>query len=137
MYFCLKIIMNNKNLSDFNKNELGQWGEEAACNHLTSLGYLILERQWRFSKAEIDIIAKEGDVLVFVEVKTKSYNFFGEPEESISLQKEKLIIDGALRYMEKINHEWEIRFDIISILVDAQNNFVLKHFKDAFFPGLE
>ena len=84
------------------QHQNGKLAEDIAVQFLTDLGYTVLERNWRFSKAEIDIIAKEGDVLVFVEVKTKSYNFFGEPEESITLQKEKLIIDGALRYMEKI-----------------------------------
>ncbi len=120
-----------------NTTELGNWGEHLACQHLIDMGYHIQERQWRFSKAEIDIIAKDGDILVFVEVKTKSYNYYGAPEESISKRKESLIIDGAFRYMEKINHEWEIRFDIISILVDRNNKPIIQHFKDAFFPGLE
>jgi putative endonuclease len=116
---------------------LGDWGEDLACRHLESLGYKILERQWRFSKAEIDIIAMDRDVLVFAEVKTKSYNYYGEPEESISPQKEKLIIDGAQAYMEKIHHDWEIRFDIVSILVDDKQVPSIRHYKDAFFPGLE
>lgn len=116
---------------------LGDWGEDLACKHLESLGCQIVERKWRFSKAEIDIIARDGDVLVFVEVKTRSYNYYGEPEESISPQKEKLIIDGAHAYMEKIQHEWEIRFDIVSILMDQNQNPSVRHYKDAFFPGLE
>jgi len=117
--------------------ELGNKGEDLACQHLIALGYNILERQWRFSKLEIDIIAKDGDILVFVEVKTKSYNYYGEPEESVSKRKESLIIDGAFQYMEKVHHEWEIRFDIISILMDRDKNPIIRHFKDAFFPGLE
>lgn len=128
--------MKDKKISKTQRTALGDWGEEVACKHLLNAGYQILDRQWRFSKAEIDIIAKEGDVLVFVEVKTKSYNFYGEPEESISHHKEKLIIDGAFRYMEHIHHEWEIRFDIIAILVDKDNQPIIRHYKDAFFPGI-
>lgn len=120
-----------------NAAALGEWGEELACEYFRGLGYRILERRWRFSRAEIDIIAMDGHVLVFTEVKTRSYAYYGEPEESISPQKEKLIIDGAHAYMEKIHHEWEIRFDIVSILVDQKQIPSVRHYKDAFFPGLE
>ncbi|MFZ1559672.1 MAG: YraN family protein, partial [Saprospiraceae bacterium] len=78
---------------------IGNLGEEKATLFLQEIGYKILERNWRFSKAEIDIIAKDGDVLVFVEVKSKSYTFFGAPEESVSAYKENLIIDAAHQYM--------------------------------------
>jgi putative endonuclease len=114
----------------------GNLGEEKATLFLQEIGYTILERNWRFSKAEIDIIAKDGEVLVFVEVKAKSYTYFGAPEESVSAYKENLIIDAAHQYMIKIGHDWEIRFDIISILFDKNKNASITHFKDAFFPSL-
>lgn len=115
---------------------IGLLGEDVAAAYLLDLGYIILERNWRFSKAEIDIICKDGDILVFVEVKSKSYSFFGAPEESITSYKENLIVDAANRYMESISHDWALRFDIISILFDKKRNPTLTHFKDAFFPGI-
>lgn len=114
--------------------EIGRKGEETAQVYLANLGYSILEMNWRFKKAEIDIIAKDKETLVFIEVKTRSYSSFGDPEEFISDKQEALIIDAAQRYMEKIGHDWEIRFDIISILVDKTLEInKIDHFKDAFF----
>ena len=114
--------------------EIGQIGEDLAINHLELAGLTILERNWRYSKAEIDIIAKEGEALVFVEVKTRSYDYYGQPEEFVKEKQEALIIDAAQRYMEEIGHDWEIRFDIIAIILQkAPQKPEIKHFKDAFF----
>lgn len=119
------------------KKILGQKGEELAALHLEASGYTILERNWRYRKAEIDIICKKDKMLIFVEVKAKSYTYFGEPEESISPYKENLIIDAASQYMILNGHEGEIRFDIISILFEKNKEPALRHYEDAFFPGLE
>lgn len=113
-------------------NDLGHTGEELAVEHLRSQGYEILEQNWRFSRAEIDIICKKEAVLIFVEVKAKSYDFYGAPEASVNEKKELMIIDAANRYMEQVDHNWEIRFDIISILMGKKGKYELKHFKDAF-----
>ncbi|MBC7884016.1 MAG: YraN family protein [Saprospiraceae bacterium] len=118
------------------QHKIGKLGEDVACQFLQSIGYIILERNWRFSKAEVDIIAKDGEILIFVEVKAKTYTFYGAPEESISAYKENLIIDAASRYMILINHTWEIRFDIISIVFDKEMNPAVIHYKDAFFPSI-
>jgi len=112
--------------------ELGNRGESLSEKYLIEIGYQILERNWRFSRAEVDIIAKEDEILVFVEVKTRSSELFGKPEESISPQKEVLLKDAAAVYMEQISHEWEIRFDIISVVIKG-NGYSINHFKDAFF----
>ena len=116
------------------KNQIGQYGESIAIEYLDKLGYQILETNWRFKRAEIDIIAKKAETLVFIEVKTRTYTFYGQPEDSIDASKEAFIIDAAQRYMEKIGHNWEVRFDIISIIL-AKNKKLEKisHFKDAFF----
>ncbi len=119
-----------------NQNRIGQKGESIACDYLLSQGYSILENNWRFSKAEIDIIAMKDGVLVFVEVKTKSYTYFGRPEESVTPLKEALYFDAANVYMEKIEHEGEIRFDIIGVLLASEEKPTLDHFEDAFFPGI-
>lgn len=112
--------------------ELGNRGESLAEKYLLESGYQILERNWRFSRAEVDIIAKDAEILVFVEVKTRSSDAFGKPEESVTPKKEALLKDAASVYMEQISHDWEIRFDIISILVNGEGHSI-EHFKDAFF----
>jgi len=117
-----------------NKREIGTIGESLAENHLVSAGHEILDKNWRYSRAEIDIISRKEEILVFTEVKTRTYDYYGQPEDSITKGKEALIIDAAQRYMEKIGHEWEIRFDIISIIVDKSGKMKrLEHFEDAFY----
>jgi putative endonuclease len=118
------------------QHQNGKLSEDIAAQFLIGAGYTILERNWRFSKAEIDIIAKDKEVLVFVEVKSKTYAYYGAPEESISSSKERLIIDAAGVYMQQIGYDWEIRFDIISILFDKEMKPAISHFKDAFYPGI-
>ncbi|MBK9737420.1 MAG: YraN family protein [Saprospiraceae bacterium] len=118
------------------QQQTGKLGEDHACLFLQNIGYIILERNWRFSKAEIDIIAKDKDILVFVEVKARSYTFYGAPEESITTYKETLIIDAASQYMIQTNYDWEIRFDIISIVFDKSLHPAISHYKDAFYPSI-
>ncbi len=117
------------------QQDVGQMGEDLATEYLFGLGYSIKERNWRFSRAEIDIIAFHDDTLIFVEVKTRSYDYYGQPEESISAKKERLICDAAAAYMSKNEYEWAFRFDIISILL-SNTEPVIKHYEDAFFPGI-
>lgn len=117
-----------------NNREIGDIGERMARNHLVLEDYKILESNWRFKRAEIDLIARKDDIIIFIEVKTRSYTYFGQPEEAISPKKEALIMDAAQRYMEKIGHNWAIRFDIISVLLDKSGELIkLEHFEDAFF----
>ncbi|RMG86861.1 MAG: YraN family protein [Bacteroidetes bacterium] len=116
--------------------ETGRAGEAIAVRFLEQKNYEILETNWRFSKAEVDIIAKDLDVLVFVEVKTRTSDAFGRPDAFITPQKERLMADAAAAYMEKTAHEWEIRFDVISILMTSETDYQIQHFRDAFFPGL-
>jgi putative endonuclease len=118
------------------QQKIGKLGEDVAVQLLADAGYLILERNWRFSKAEVDIIAKDRSTLVFIEVKSRSYTYFGEPEESVSAYKENLLVDAANRYMASVGHTWEIRFDVISVIFDKSLQAKITHFKDAFFPGL-
>ena len=115
----------------------GAWGEEQAFALLVERGLTVLERNWRYKRAEIDIIAREDDILVFVEVKTRAYTAFGRPEESVGYQKRKLLIDAAMAYMRAVGHEWEIRFDIVSVLGEPGKPIEIKHIRDAFFPGLD
>ncbi len=112
----------------------GEEGEDLAKEYLLQQGYTILESNWRFHKAEIDIIAKKKEVLIFVEVKTRSTAIFGDPALAVTPKKQRLLADAASAYMDQVGHTWEIRFDIISVILQ-QPEYDLQHFKDAFFPG--
>ncbi|MEO6132907.1 MAG: YraN family protein [Saprospiraceae bacterium] len=115
----------------------GQWGEKLAAEFLITQGIQIVAQNWRYKRAEIDIIAKEKDVLVFIEVKTRAKSDFGLPEEMVSNVKQRLVIDAGMAYMRYVGHEWEIRFDIVAILGTPATGFEISHFRDAFFPGLD
>lgn len=117
--------------------ETGKKGEEIAAQFLQEKGLEILEINWRHGRAEVDIIARNGKVLVFVEVKTRSYDFFGKPEEFVNKTKTRLMANAAAAYMKANHHDWAIRFDIVSILMKNENEWTVEHFRDAFFPGLE
>ncbi len=115
---------------------IGKLGEDHAAAYLEGQGYKIAERNWRYRKAEIDIIAWDNNILVFTEVKAKSYTYFGDPSESVSTYKERLILDASTEYMLRIGYDWEVRYDIISIVFDKNKNPTLTHYKDAFFPSI-
>lgn len=117
-------------------NDIGAKGENEASDYLQKNRYEILERNWRSGKAEIDIIAKEGDVLIFIEVKTRTNTSFGEPEDFVDSKKIKFLTSAAGDYMRAINYDWEVRFDIISIIIINPNRIKIKHIKDAFFMGI-
>lgn len=108
-------------------------GENLAFEYLIKSGFEILATNWSANKAEIDIIYKDGDTLVFVEVKTRQKE--AAPEKAVTYKKQKLIVSAASQYMESINYEWKVRFDIIAIVHNTNDDFTLTHIKDAFFPG--
>ena len=117
-------------------NEIGRHGEILARTFLVQKGYRILAANWRHGRAEVDLIARENDTLVFVEVKTRSTDAFGRPDEFVSIKKERLIAKVACAYMELTHFQGEIRFDIISILLEEQGESSIEHIEDAFFPGI-
>ena len=118
------------------RNELGKKGEEVACDFLIGNDWHILEKNWRTGRAEIDIIANDRHVLVFVEVKTRVSDELGKPEDAVSTKKRRLMIRAAIEYMHKFNHDGAIRFDIISVIFKNEKSFIT-HIPDAFFPGIE
>ena len=100
----------------FKKKELGAKGEEIAVRYLKSRGYRIIERNYRIRLGEIDIIAEQGDDLVFIEVKTRSGTLFGSPFESVTKQKQKQLSKVALEYISKQGfHDRPARFDVVGI----------------------
>lgn len=112
-------------------NELGEKGEKFAVKYLQDNGYEILERNYRFLKAEVDIIAKKQDVLIVVEVKTRSTNYFGNPEDFINSKKIKLLVAAIDNYIIEKNLDIEVQFDIIA-LIKEKDGFKIEHFKSAF-----
>ena len=112
-------------------NLLGNLGELSACTHLQKKGYQILEKNWRYDRAEIDIIAENSDYLIIVEVKTRSTDFFGDPAFFVNKRKQGLMIKAAAAYLERIESEKEVRFDIIGITKDKHGEH-LHHIEGAF-----
>ena len=115
-------------------HQTGKSGEERAAAYLSQKGYEILGRNERFGKAEIDIVARIGNEIVFVEVKTRTGNYFGFPEEAIDQQKIALMGKAAEQYAEENPEAQEIRFDLISLVLGSGTEEIV-HIEDAFFPG--
>lgn len=114
-------------------NELGKEGEQIAVDLLLQKGYKIIERNWRYLKAEIDIIAqKDSDTLVIVEVKTRSNSFIGNPEEFVTKKKIKLLVMAANEFVISRKLDVEVRFDIIAIVKNSKYQKV-EHLEDAFY----
>lgn len=113
----------------------GKVGEALAKNFLLEMGWTVLETNWRVGRAEVDLIAKDHDFLVFVEVKTRSSNTFGHPAVFVTPEKEDMLFAAAQVYLEEVGHTGELRFDIVSVLLLPGRPPLIEHFPDAFFPG--
>ncbi|MEO6038420.1 MAG: YraN family protein [Saprospiraceae bacterium] len=114
--------------------ETGKRGEALAAEYLAQKGWRLVEYNYRSGRGEIDIIAWAHDkLLVFVEVKTRSGDGFGGPEDAVNLRKQDLLARTAGRYMEQIGYDWEIRFDIIAIIMRGDFVLEIRHVEDAFF----
>ncbi len=112
-------------------NTLGREGEEIAVKFLKKKGYRIIEKNYRTVFGEIDIIARDKDVIVFTEVKTRADNTFGYPFEAVNRRKREKIKKVALSFMKKCRKEFPARFDVLSITVkDGKKR--IEHMKDAF-----
>ena len=120
-----KIFMPSNNKS---KTELGRIGEQIAYNYLINKGYQIHIQNYRYKRDEIDIIAQFHNLLVFIEVKSRKNNFFGNPEEAVNNTKAANIIRASQNYLQEINWQKDIRFDIIAITGNE-----IMHFEDAFY----
>ncbi len=114
--------------------DLGRRGEALAKAHLEAVGYEILDENWTFGKAEVDLIAYKDRVIIFTEVKTRTGSGFGEPQDFVDDRKQRLLATAADEYIYLMNHQGEIRFDIIAIQFARQNTYVLNHIEDAFWP---
>ena len=113
-------------------NLFGQEAESKALSFLTNKGYILLEKNYRFGKAEIDLLMKDDNILVCVEVKARSTDFFGSPESFISSKKISLLVVAVNHYIESHCVNLEVRFDVIAFTVKNQQ-WKCKHIENAFY----
>lgn len=117
-------------------NELGKWGEELAAKYLEQKGYVIRDRDWRQGKLDLDIVAvaDDGETVVFVEVKARKTNAFGQPEQAVDVKKIKRLARAADSYVKSLGLSAPLRFDIVSIIGDQKEAQTIEHIVDAFNP---
>ena len=116
------------------KDELGKKGEEIAREHLISKGYRILDVNWRFGHKEIDVVARQGEEIVVVEVKTRLENYTVEPWEAVTNSKIRNIVEVADAWLRIHQIDLETRFDVISVVIKKDGSHLLEHFEGAFIP---
>lgn len=113
-------------------NELGKKGEQLAVDHLLKNGYEIVERNYRFEKAEVDIIARSNDTLAIIEVKTRSSADFGNPQDFVKPKQIKNLVKAVDAYVNDNALDVEVRFDIVAIVKQGKG-FDIEHLEDAFY----
>ncbi|GAA0737913.1 YraN family protein [Gaetbulibacter jejuensis] len=113
-------------------NELGKKGEQLAVDFLLQNHYEIVERNYRFDKAEVDIIAQKEDILAIIEVKTRSTTDFGNPQDFVKPKQIKNLVKAVDEYVTVNGLEVEVRFDIIAI-VKNEKDYTIEHLENAFF----
>ena len=117
-------------------NILGKEGEEMAAKYLEDKGYTILDRDWHCGHKDLDLVATKDDTVVFVEVKTRTSTDWGDPEDFINDRKIRRIVNSADAYIRYNRIDMDVRFDVVSIVVE-KGEFKLEHIEQAFFPPVE
>ncbi len=117
-------------------NDIGKEGENMAVAHLVKQGYKIEERNWTRGKLEIDIIARKGETLAIVEVKTRTGIFAGQPYMAVNKTKQRHLVLAADRYIKEKDLDVNARFDIISIVLEPGKNPLLNHIEEAYHSPL-
>ena len=119
-------------------NELGKWGEDEAVLYLEDQGYVIVDRDWKIGRRDLDILAytPDGNTLVVVEVKTRTGEEYQQSEEAVTRGKMRNLAIAANAYVKECQVDKELRFDVISIVGCAHQVKSLQHLKDAFNPML-
>ncbi|WP_339893960.1 YraN family protein [uncultured Algibacter sp.] len=113
-------------------NELGKKGEQLAVDFLLKNNYDIVERNYRFDKAEVDIIAKKDNILAIIEVKTRSTTDFGDPQDFVKPKQIQRLVKAVDEYVTVNDLDVEVRFDIIAIVKEGKA-FNIEHLENAFY----
>ena len=113
-------------------NDFGNLAEDLAVDFLSQNNYKILGRNYRYQRAEIDIIAEFDNLVIIVEVKARGSDFFMEPQEAVTKGKIKSIVKCADFYLQVNNIDKEVRFDIITVVPDEKKKLQITHIEDAF-----
>lgn len=116
-------------------NKTGNWGEQIATEYLVVKGYDIVERNWRLDHIELDIIARNKQRIIFVEVKTRRKEENSDPNLIITKKKLSNLVKGANAYMKLFNVNFTAQFDII-IITGTKESYKIEHFEDAYFPPM-
>jgi putative endonuclease len=106
---------------------IGKKGEQAACRYLKKHGYALIERNWTCCFGEIDVIARDGDTLAFIEVKARTRSDYGGAEGALTLHKQRRIVAASRMYLSKVQTDLPVRFDLVTI-----QNGKVKLLKNAF-----
>ena len=114
------------------KDILGKYGEEVTAAYLQKLEYTILHLNYRYLKAEIDIIARKGDILAIVEVKTRTEAYLPDLQQLISVKKRQLMVMAADNYVIKRDLDVEVRFDVVIVLKKV-NGYKIEYIDNAFY----
>lgn len=115
------------------KKQIGDWGEAAARQFLENKGYLFLSSNWSCKSGEIDLIMKQGETRILVEVRVrKTATCFGAGAETVSWQKQLKLIRAAKFYQQAADYWGDLRFDVVSIAKDSQNRLIIEHIPHAF-----
>ncbi len=104
------------------KESVGRTGEEVTCRHLKKEGYLILERNYKTKYAEIDVVCRKKKELVFVEVRTKTNENFGSPEDTVDVEKIKRLKRSALGYIQKKRYQGPCRIDLVCVVLNKEGD---------------
>ncbi len=111
--------------------DFGKQGEQIALKYLKNKGYLIRHTNWRFRHKEIDIIVEDNQYLIFVEVKSRSTDFYENPQDAVTKTKQRFLLEAAEAYIIENDIEKEARFDIIAIIKQNETT-TIEHIADAF-----
>ena len=115
--------------------EIGKKGEAYALQYLRRKGYKILDVNWYYKKKELDIVARQNDTLVVIEVKTRKKDGFESPKEAVTRKKQRMIIKAANAYVTENEMDLEVRFDIVEVIISGKMHEI-EHIEDAFYPLL-
>lgn len=120
-------------MNNLNHLEIGQKGESIATRFLIQKGYEILKTRWTYKHKEIDIIARQNNILVVVEVKTRSNDKYAQPEEAVDHKKQRFLSEAVEAFIQDFTDFTEVRFDIIAIVL-KQDEYTIHHIENAFEP---